>query len=147
MLSSMDSLGLMPAQLAFDEGLWNLGLYMLEQQQHLRREKFCGRGTFLEKVVDLHLTPVIWALIMGLLFVFINKVKQQKNTKMAQRGGHAPIIDKETSCFKQTNKQARATNKRVLAFPEDNMLVSCCANKAERGLLRLYHGAAGHQAS
>ena len=98
-------------------------------------------------MVDLHLTPIIWALIMGLLFVFINKVKQQKNTKMAQRGAHAPIIDKETSCFKQTNKQARATNKRVLAFPEDNMLVSCCANKAERGLLRLYHGAAGHQAS
>ena len=57
------------------KGIGALGLYMLEQQQHLRREKFCGKGTGLEKVVDLQLAPIIWALIMGLLFVFINKVK------------------------------------------------------------------------
>ena len=77
----MDSLGATPAQLAFDKGHRYLGLYLLEQRQQLKRKKFCGRGTGLEKVVDLQLAPIIWALIMGLLFVFINKVKQQSTQR------------------------------------------------------------------
>ena len=29
-----------------------------------------------EKVADLQLAPVIWVLILGLLFVFVNKVRR-----------------------------------------------------------------------
>lgn len=61
-------------QLAFDKGHRYLGRYLMQQHHHLKRRKFCGKNKGLERVVDLQLAPIIWVLIMGLLFVFINKV-------------------------------------------------------------------------
>ena len=77
-MSSKDRYGSTPVQLAFDKGHRYLGRYLMQQHHHLKRRKFCGKNKGLERVVDLQLAPIIWVLIMGLLFVFINKVREKK---------------------------------------------------------------------
>eukprot|EP00803_Ostreobium_quekettii_P002329 evm.model.scf_1774.5 EVM.evm.TU.scf_1774.5 scf_1774:27209-33158(+) len=73
-LSVQDALGATPAQLAFDRGHRYLGMHLLEQRQNQHRRGVCCKNRQLGKLVDLQLAPVIWALIVGLLLVFVKKV-------------------------------------------------------------------------
>ena len=63
-LEALDSSGCTPSQLAIDKGHRALGINMAEYRQH---KEMLHRGGMCGALAKLHLSPIIWGIILGML--------------------------------------------------------------------------------
>lgn len=74
LLSATDVTGSTPAQLAIEKGHRYLGLYLAEYKYKQEGNRWFGKKGVCAPLSKAQLAPVIWAIIVGLLLLFVNHV-------------------------------------------------------------------------
>lgn len=67
MLETVDGSGMTPSQLAIDKGHRGLGLNLAEYRLHIEARERRRRGKGVGMLMRLHLAPVIWGIIVGMV--------------------------------------------------------------------------------
>lgn len=74
LLSATDVTGSTPAQLAIEKGHRYLGLYLAEYRYKQEGSRWFSKKGMCAPLSKAQLCPVIWAIIIGLMLLFINQV-------------------------------------------------------------------------
>lgn len=67
MLETVEGSGMTPSQLAIDKGHRGLGLNLAEYRLHIEARERRRRGKGMGRLMRLHLAPVIWGIIIGMV--------------------------------------------------------------------------------
>lgn len=87
-MSAKDVTGCTPAELASEKGHRYLANYLREyKEKEDNQHKLCGKAGALSWLTSTQLCPVIWLIIIGLVALFVHKVRLR-----VERGGWRVVV-------------------------------------------------------